>query len=417
MPPTGVADAALSRGQAGERGADRRGADRSSARASLDADLDACRAGTLALFEGIGEGLFRRSLHPDFSPVGWHLGHIALTEAMWLLGDGDPATTPALRRAFAQDGLAKAERCRIPGRDDTLAYLDRVRAAVLARLDRAPALEARLGRFVLQHEAQHCETVSFLLALAGTDPAVGLDWATVAPDTRPIATLAVPAGEAAIGHDGDDALDNERPAHRRPLAAFRLGRTPVTQAQYAAFMADGGYRRREAWTDAGWAWNLAAAPARPLYWRAGAADHPVCGVSAHEADAFCRWAGARLPTEFEWEHAARGLEPAPGSGNLDGTRGGTSAVGAFPGGAGRDGTLDLIGNVWEWTASPFAAYPGFAPWPYRGYSEAWFDGGHRVLRGGSWATRACAVRASFRNWYVPGTRQILAGFRIARDAP
>jgi ergothioneine biosynthesis protein EgtB len=199
------------------------------------------------------------------------------------------------------------------------------------------------------------------------------------------------------------------------LGAFALARHPVTQSQFAAFMADGGYRRHALWSRQGWAWRETEAVARPLHWRRDAPDHPVAGVSAYEAEAFCRWAGARLPTEFEWEHAARNLVVSAECGNLGGVHLGTTPVGRFPGGRSADGADDLFGNVWEWTASDFAPYPGFRPWPYAGYSQAWFDGRHRVLRGGSWATRSFALRRSFRNWYVPETRQIFAGFRPARD--
>ena len=366
----------------------------------------------MALFREVAPALFRRQLHPLYSPLGWHLGHIAYTEAQWLLGDGNAATTPALKRAFAVDGLAKSERTGIPDAPAVFDYVARVRQATLVRLaDPAAAIDLALWRFVLQHEAQHAETASFLQALAWRES----DPAAVAPDTRPLDYATVPGGLAAIGHDGIEALDNERDAQVVDVRAFRLARHPVTQAQFAAFMADGGYARRELWSDAGWAWRAAEAIERPFHWRANAPDHPVAGASAHEAEAFCRWAGARLPSEFEWEHAARGLVVTAQSGNLGGLRRGTTAIGRFPDGRSADGADDLFGNVWEWTASDFAPYPGFRAWPYEGYSQAWFDGCHRVLRGGSWATRIFALRRSFRNWYVPEIRQIFAGFRPARD--
>jgi ergothioneine biosynthesis protein EgtB len=226
--------------------------------------------------------------------------------------------------------------------------------------------------------------------------------------------------------------------HEAEVGAFALARHPVTQAQFAAFMADGGYRNRALWSAAGWRWRAENAVAAPLYWMPDAPDHPVHGVSWYEADAFCRWAGARLPTEREWEWAATGpaadgAAPAtPWGGTAPDWRrctcearrgdpdrpngpGGTAPVGAHPDGASPFGVEDMLGNVWEWTSSTFSPYPGFDPWPYPGYSQAYFDGRHRVLKGGSWATRRWAMRTSFRNWYLPGIRQILAGFRCARD--
>jgi len=381
-------------------------------RRALAADMRACRAATLALFARVEPALFRAQVDPNYSPLGWHLGHIAFTEALWLL-DGDAAVTPpALARAFAVDGLAKAERVGIPEPAAALDYVARVRQATLIRLaDPAASIDAAIWRFVLQHEAQHAETASFLHALAMRDAG----GAAISPDAQPLDYVGVPGGLATIGHDAIEALDNEREMHSMELGAFALARHPVTQAQFAAFMADGGYRRRDLWSGEGWAWCRANAIERPLHWRAGAPDHPAAGVSAHEAEAFCRWAGARLPTEFEWEHAARGLVVTADGGNLGGVHLATTPVGRFPVGRSADGADDLFGNVWEWTSSTFAPYPGFRAWPYEGYSQTWFDGRHRVLRGGSWATRSFALRRSFRNWYAPETRQIFAGFRCARD--
>lgn len=395
-------------GRSAESAADPAGTD--AERRALAADLRACRAATLAMFRGIAPDLFRRQLHPLYSPLGWHLGHIAYTEALWLLGGA--ATTPALKRAFAVDGLAKNERSGIPAADDVFDYVAEVRRATLVRLaDLGAAIDLPLWRFVLQHEAQHAETATFVHAIAQRTDAPD----EIAPDARPLDYATVPGGLAAIGDDSVAALDNERDAHSMELRSFRLARRPVTQAQFAAFMADGGYARRELWSAAGWAWRAAEGVDRPFHWNAAVPAHPVAGVSAHEAEAFCRWAGARLPTEFEWEHAARGLVVTAESGNLGGISHGTMPPGRFPDGRSADGIDDLLGNVWEWTASEFAPYPGFQAWPYEGYSKTWFDGRHRVLRGGSWATRIFALRRSFRNWYVPETRQIFAGFRPARD--
>jgi iron(II)-dependent oxidoreductase len=361
-------------------------------RARLRADFEACRVGTLDIFDGMSEAEFREQLHPQFSPLGWHLGHIAYTEAAWLIAKcGRRALPrPELEAIFHVDALPKGERSRrIPDLPSVKDYAATVRAEMLDCLEEAPIdRQERLWRFVLQHEAQHTETVQLLLALR--DRGDSADGGDLDGALNLIDWIRMPGGTVTVGLETAEALDNERPAHPVRVDAFEIARDPVRQASYAAFIADGGYARPELWSAEGWDWLQGAGVTEPLYWRPDAPELPVCGVSAYEAEAFCRWAGARLPTEFEWEAATQV--------------------------AGADGPRDMLGHVWEWTASPFAPYPGFEPWPYPGYSQTYFDGHHRVLRGGSWATRPWARRPSFRNWYTPDIRQIFAGFRCARDA-
>jgi iron(II)-dependent oxidoreductase len=228
------------------------------------------------------------------------------------------------------------------------------------------------------------------------------------------------------------------------LAPFRIARAPVTAEQFAAFVEDGGYAREDLWSSAGWRWRQEEGATHPVYWRpvpggwerrdfdrwvALEPHHPVLHVSAYEAEAWCAWADRRLPTEAEWEMAAasepggRGRRrfpwgeatPTPARANLEGLAGGVLDVAALPEGDSAWGCRQMLGNVWEWTASDFRPYPGFVPDAYRDYSEPWF-GTHRVLRGGCWRTRARLLRNTWRNFYTPDRRDVWAGFRTCARA-
>jgi iron(II)-dependent oxidoreductase len=240
------------------------------------------------------------------------------------------------------------------------------------------------------------------------------------------------------------SYDNERPRHRTDVRGYLIGKTPITNASYLTFVEGGGYRRREWWSDEGWAWKEQYDITRPegwtadhaAEWRLGALEpldrqRPVVHVSWFEADAFARAHDARLPTEVEWEKAAtwdqeRAIarpypwgENPPLAGvhaNVDHFGCGPAPVAAHPAGVSPYGCHGMIGDVWEWTASDFRGYPGFVAHPYREYSEVFFGPEHKVLRGGSWATRARVITPTFRNWDYPQRRQIFSGFRIARDA-
>jgi len=359
----------------------------------LESAYARCRVQTLAWFDVLDETSASRQAHPDFSPLGWHLGHIAMTEALWLLPE-PPAAYAGYRRLFAADGLPKTARRELPSLDWIRTYLHEVRACVLRRLEQfeseVTAADARLWGWLLQHECQHGETMALLWHLQER----------AAPPLEPVSAsgrVEIPAGFCWVGSDRLEQ-DNARPARQVWLEAFALDRAPVTRGQFRQFVAAGGYRNRQWWSAAGWSWLQDHPVAHPLYWSEDERSdaQPVCGVCWYEADAYARFAGRRLPTEAEWEKAARW--------QLAGRAGGTegSETGAI-----------ATGSVWEWTDSWFAPYPGFAAYPYAGYSRAYFDRQHRVLRGGSWATRLWARHPSWRNWYHPHVRQIFAGFRCA----
>jgi gamma-glutamyl hercynylcysteine S-oxide synthase len=428
-----------------------------SCREAIYRDLQQCRRGTFKLFTDIDYDTFCRQAHPDFSPVGWHLGHIAYTEDLWLLQRcaGLKPVFPEYHQLFAADILPKKQRVFLPTLPEVELYLDAVRKKVLDYLEVAPIEEQeRLWRFIIQHESQHCETVAFVLQMQRkkeeessathlvtdltdlrdvTDRRKKEEGRLIADYQLPITdspAIEIPGGEFYMGSDAAEALDNERSRHLCYLESYSIDRYPVTCRQYRDFMESGGYQNPDWWSADGWKWLQSAKVDRPLYWSENPAfnNHPVCGVSWYEAEAFCNFTGKRLPSEAEWEKAASwdatnqtyriypwGEEQPNGSlCNHGNNIANTSPVDAFGKGASAVGCWDMLGNVWEWTDSTFDAYPGFESYPYRGYSQVYFDGEHRVLKGGSWATFPQALRSSFRNWYYPGVRQIIAGFRCAK---
>jgi gamma-glutamyl hercynylcysteine S-oxide synthase len=386
----------------------------STPRGGVESLLDEARARTLALVEPVSEADLDRQHHPLMSPLVWDLGHIAAFEDLWICREaGLEVLRPDLAEVYDATETPRAKRVDLPylRREEAVAYMGAVRERMVASLD---SVSPYIAEMLLQHEHQHNETMLQTLQLA--EPGVYAPRRTRASGAAAAGSVAVGARPAEIGFEGDGfAYDNERPRHRVELAAYRIDRAPVTNAQFLEFVADGGYRRRELWSEEGWALNEREGWERPLYWTADGAerrfdsieplagDLPVMHVSWFEADAYARWRGARLPTEAEWEHAASLFEPERGA--LDQLDFGPGPAGPF------------VGDCWEWTASEFGGYPGFEAYPYAEYSEIFFGEGYRVLRGASWATRPSVARPTFRNWDHPQRRQIFAGFRCAEDAP
>jgi iron(II)-dependent oxidoreductase len=419
------------------------------------------RAATLRLFDLCDERDLHESPGFGYRPIIWHLAHMGVFEAYWLLqkAGGQPAPDARYERIFDPISTPREESKNLPTRAEMESYLSRVRDSVLGYLEgfdfdsRDPLKRGGyIFRLVLEHEQQHQETLCYLLQLLDpskktrpTTTPVNDDGARVTNDGGEM--VSVPAGEFLMGSAWDSfAYDNEYPARAVFVPEFRIARAPVTNGEFARFVADGGYERREFWTEEGWSWREKEAWTHPLYWRrAGEGawaerrmfdetplepEHPVTGVSFYESEAYARFTDKRLPTEAEWEKAASWDarsntkrrfawgDEAPDSSrcNYAMEHWGTTPVKDFPAGASPHGCLDMTGNVWEWTSTPFEAFHGFEPFPYPEYSQVWFDGDHRVLKGGSWATSASVLRTSFRNFFRRHFRIAFAGLRLAEDA-
>jgi iron(II)-dependent oxidoreductase len=333
--------------------------------------------------------------------------------------------------------------------------MDGIRARVVertkaVRLDPNNALQrdGYVYSMVLQHEVQHNETMLQTLQLKmGTPYAAPRRYAFPNGSSKLERGSMVRFAGGCVRLGTDDhsaAYDNERPSHLVDLAPFSIDVLPTTNGDFLEFMRDGGYTQRNLWSDAGWAWKEEARAESPKYWTrdgdswltramddvsAVDVNRPVCHVSYHEADAFARFAGKRLPTEAEWEAAASwdprtnrarafpwGDEPVtPQHANVDQLSFNTAPVGSYSANWSPLGCYGMIGDVWEWTSSDFAPYPGYQTFPYPEYSEVFFGPDYKILKGGSWATRPSAIRNSFRNWDYPIRRQIFSGFRLARD--
>ena len=339
-----------------------------------------------------------------------------------------------------------------PSVDEVLDYRDRVRAAVLESMDAVAerrgthlmAKDDRVFSMVIEHEEMHQETLLYMLQRLPFEGKVRPAWLppyALGPG-RPGSKVEIPAGRATLGAAFDDlsfGWDNEFSAHEVSVPGFAVDATAVTNAQFLRFVEDGGYARRELWTDEDWEWLQHEPRSHPTVWeRRGdrwvyrtlfdlipletVGDWPVY-VSLAEARAYARWQGGRLPTEAEFHRAAVGFPwgaatPGAPHGNFDFRRWAPTPVGSHPEGASAWGVHDLIGDGWEWTETPFTGLPGFEPYipAYPGYSADFFDGKHYVLKGASWATARDLVRPSFRNWFQAHYPYVFAKFRCVDGA-
>jgi iron(II)-dependent oxidoreductase len=371
------------------------------------------------LIEPLSEAELNRVYSEILSPLIWDLGHIANFEELWLvqtIGEREPMRGE-LGRLYDAIENPRSTRGELPilHGGECIAYLAEVRERTLEVLDEVdlesddPLLrDGFVYELLLAHEHQHNETMMQLLQMIdGYAPAERVPGGEPASDGPEM--VAVEGGEYEIGApEHGFAYDNERPRHSRDVAGFRIDRTPVTNGAYAEFVADSGAEPPMYWErdgEGGWL-TTTFGDRRPLD-----PSLPVVHVSWHEADAFARWAGKRLPTELEWEAAAGGADRERA--NLDQLAFGCRPAGAYADAPSDCGAVQMLGDVWEWTASDFDAYPGFEAFPYPEYSEVFFGPEHKVLRGGAWATRRSVIRRSFRNWDLPQRKQIFSGLRCA----
>ncbi len=437
--------------------------DHDALRGELARLLEDARTTTTRLVQPLDDDDLHRQHVPFLSPVVWDLAHVGNFEELWLLRTlgGTRVASDDMDALYNAFESPRPVRGSLPllRRDEAADYVAAVRHEVLtllARIELDPAQrllrDGKVHRMIAQHESQHQETILQAIGMrADVAPHPLADRATCAPARRPVddtARVTIDGGPFVMGTDAQRwTCDNERPAHRVGLPTFALDRYPATARRYAAFMADGGYSRPELWSERGWSWLQEEGHDSPQGWLADGTGgwcvrrlgrrvpldpaEPVQHISWFEADAFARWAGGRLPTEQEWEKAARwdpergvsrtypwGEEPPTRRrANVGLAHAGPCPVGSYPAGAAASGAEQLVGDVYEWTSSGWHGYPGFEAFPYREYSEVFFGGDYRVLRGASWAIGRPMARATYRNWDHPYRRQIMAGVRVAWDVP
>jgi iron(II)-dependent oxidoreductase len=438
--------------------------------AQLVGELRETRARTLDLVDDLSDEQLIGPRLQIVNPLLWEIGHLAWFQEFWVLRHlaGQPPSLKHGDELYDSAQVAHDTRWDLPllERDETLAYMGRVLERVIEQTGNAShQLTDAEGydqeyflKLVLLHEQMHDEAVTYTRQTLGySAPEIVLvDKARFADQDAPLTQAnndvtgdaEIPGGKFTLGSipESGFAFDNEKLAHEIGIAPFAISKTAVTNREFTTFVEDGGYRRRELWTVAGWQWRSVVNVEHPVYWhREGSAGWlrrdfdewvaldeclPVIHVNWHEADAYCRWANRRLPTEAEWEMAASAEPSAIGMNltehkrrypwgddsptlehaNLDWRALGCVPVDALPAGDSTFGCRQMIGNVWEWTASDFQPYPGFVAGPYKEYSEPWF-GNHKVLRGGCWVTRSRLIHNSYRNFYTPERRDVWAGFR------
>ena len=434
--------------------------------------LKETRARTLELIADLSESQLLGPALQIVNPLCWEIGHLAWFQEFWVLRHlgSQPPILKHGDELYDSARVAHDTRWDLPllVRDETLAYMRQVLEQVIEQTScGSHVLRDADGydqdyflNLVLLHEQMHDEAITYTRqTLSYAPPAMGIaakpadnvgeqNPTVIQTDDYLTGDAEIPGGKFILGSNREQGFvfDNEQWAHEVEIAPFAISKTAVTNAEFKAFVEDNGYTRSELWTAEGWQWRASVRAENPVYWRREgngrwlrrnfdewvALDErlPIIHLNWYEANAYCHWSGRRLPTEAEWELAAsseptaerRGItthkrrypwgndSPTPERANLDWRAMGCIPVDALPSGDSAFGCRQMIGNVWEWTASDFKPYPGFVAGPYKEYSEPWF-GDHKVLRGGCWVTRSRLIHNTYRNFYTPDRRDVWVGFR------
>ncbi len=435
--------------------------------------LHQTRARTLALIDSLPEEKLVVPYHPGVNPPLWEMGHAAFFYEVFILAelDGRPSHDPAMDDLWDSFHIDHRDRWQpglFPGREETRHYFNLVYDRIEERIKTEPLTDQALYlyRYAIYHQNMHIESLVWCRQTVAypAPPGTRLTLPAAAdgnPEPDRLGDAEIPAGTYLIGMPGDSpdyarrdfAFDNEKPRFGKALDSFRISRTLVSNAEFLAFVEDGGYERRELWSFGGRKWldtevDLAlveghdqpvmARPRHPLYWRYRDGQwqervfdqwqplplaHPVTHVSYWEAEAYCNWAGRRLPTEYEWEAAALGNRPGepfrrfpwgddphPERVDMDARYLAQQPVTAMPEGDGPFGCRQMLGTVWEWTTTQFLPYDGFCVDIYPYMSTLQF-GDHKVTKGGSCATSSLLIRGTYRQAYLPQRNDVYTGFR------
>jgi len=427
--------------------------------------LERCRSQSLQLVSGLTSHEMSIQVDELRGPLIWDLGHCAWFEELWILRKAfqEAASHDWSDTVYDNERNHKRSRqtMKLLRQEDLLHYMQDIRQRVLAQLEKADLStddplfsNGFVFDLVLNHEMQHREVMIITLQQLLSFPLPAMEhsepWSIQEADRHtysPGEMVEIPAGAFMMGATHESfAYDNERPAHQVHVASFALDRFLTSNEDYLEFIEAGGYERRELWSDEGWQWIKFNQIFCPDFWRFDPhkgwvhknfggdvrpldPEAPVCNISFHEADAYARFRDKRLPTEAEWEKAAAwdpdsqqsrrfpwgSNEFRPELANLNTSRWSPAKVWEYAAGESHYGVRQMIGSVFEWTATPFAAYPEFKAFPYKEYSEIFMNPQVKVLRGASWATDPESVRNSYRNFYLAHQRNVIAGVRLAKS--